>query len=363
MKNSIKMKALLAGFLAILCFYACKKDATTPKGANISQSNLASPMINVNQVNLVADTAGFGAARIDTNLGNAWGLAFVPNGGPIWISANHTGVSVVYDNMGQMKRSPVTIPAAVSGQTGAPDGVIFNSTTDFGGNKFIFASEDGIVTAWSSGNAAVKVAGHPSATTVYKGIAMAVCNTSNFIYLTNFRGGKIEILDKNFNYVSNNGFHDPNIPAGFGPFNIVNIDGKLFVTYAKLKAPDDMDDQKGPGNGYVDIYDPNGTLIKRFASQGTLNSPWGITEAPAGFADTKETILVGNFGDGTINIFDMQGNFKGQLQSNGKTLSIDGLWAIDFLQNDKGGSPNNPLYFTAGPNDEAHGLFGYLNKH
>ncbi len=192
---------------------------------------------------------------------------------------------------------------------------------------------------------------------------MAVCNTSNFIYLTDFRHGKIDILDKNFNYVTNNGFHDPNIPAGFAPFNIVNIGGKLFVTYARQKAPDDMDDQKGPGNGYVDIYDPNGTFIKRFASQGTLNSPWGLVDAPAGFADTKETILIGNFGDGRINIFDTQGNFRSQLQSNGQPVSIDGLWAIDFLQSNMGGSPNNPLYFTAGPNEESHGLFGYLKKH
>ncbi len=155
MKNLIKMKALLAGLLVITCFYACKKEASTSKELSISRSNLAGPTIDVTQVNLVADTAGFGAARIDTNLGNAWGLAFVPNG-PIWISANHAGVSVIYDNMGQNKRPPVTIPAAVAGQTGAPDGVIFNRTADFGGNKFIFASEDGIVTAWSAGNSAVQ---------------------------------------------------------------------------------------------------------------------------------------------------------------------------------------------------------------
>jgi len=362
MRNLIKIKALLSGLMVIICFNACKKELNPGKGVNISQSNLAGPQIDVNQVNLVADTAGFGAARIDTNLANAWGLAAVPNG-PIWISANHTGLSVIYDNLGQTKRPPVTIPAAASGQTGAPDGVIFNSTADFGGNKFIFASEDGIITAWKSGDSAVKVADRSSSNTVYKGIAMAMCNTSNFLYLTDFKGGKIDVFDKNFNYVSNNGFHDPNLPAGFAPFNIANIDGKLYVTYAKQKGPDNMDDQKGPGNGYVDIFDPNGTFIKRFASQGTLNSPWGLTEAPAGFADDKQTILVGNFGDGTINIFDMQGNFKSQLQSSGKAVSIDGLWAIAFLQDNKGGSPNNPLYFTAGPNDEAHGLFGYLQRH
>ncbi|HEX3385530.1 MAG TPA: TIGR03118 family protein, partial [Mucilaginibacter sp.] len=292
----------------------------------------------------------------------AWGIAAVPNG-PIWISANHTGLSVVYDNTGQMKRPPVTIPAAMSGQMGAPDGVVFNGTTDFGGNKFIFASEDGIVTAWSSGNAAVKVADRSSSNTVYKGIALATCNSSNFLYLADFKGNKIDILDKNFNYVTLNGFHDPNIPAGFAPFNIANIGGKLFVAYAKQKGPDNMDDQAGAGNGYVDIFDTNGTFIKRFASQGTLNSPWGVTASPAGFADDKGAILVGNFGDGRINIFDMQGNFEGQLEdTNGQPLAIDGLWGLAFLQDNIGGSPNNPLYFTAGPNHEAHGLFGYLKK-
>jgi len=359
MKNLIKIKTLLAGLSMILCFNACKKELNTGKALNINQSNLAGPTIDVSQVNLVADTDGFGAARIDTNLANAWGLAAVPNG-PIWISANHTGLSVIYDNVGLEKRPPVTIPAAMSGQAGAPDGVVFNNTADFGGNKFIFASEDGIITAWKSGNSAVKVAAGPSANTVYKGIAMAMCNTSNFLFLTDFKGGKIDVFDKNFNYVANNGFHDPNIPAGFAPFNVVNIDGKLFVTYAKQKGPDNMDDQKGPGNGYVDIYDPNGTLMKRFASQGALNSPWGIAVAPAGFADDKGAILVGNFGDGHISIFDMDGDFKGQLEKNGQALSIDGLWAIDFLQNS---NAHSPLYFTAGPNDESHGLFGYLQKH
>src|SRR6185312_9695211 len=121
------------------------------------------------------------------------------------------------------------------------------------------------------------------------------------------------------NYVTNKPFLDPAIPAGFAPFNIQNIGGKLYVSFAKLKAPDNMDDQKGPGNGYIDIFDPNGILLKHFASKGTLNSPWGIVLAPAGFADSGQTILIGNFGDGAINIFDLSGNFKGQLQNHGQT--------------------------------------------
>jgi len=315
------------------------------------------------QTNLVSDTSGFGAARVDPNLGNAWGIAAAP-GSPLWISANHTGLSVVYDNSGNAVRTPVTIPSVTPGGTGAPSGVVFNSTTDFAGSKFIFASEDGIILAWTSGNSAVKVADRSQTSAVYKGIAIVNDGTSNFLCLTNLRGATVDVFDKNFNYVTNSRFVDPSIPAGFAPFNIQVIQNQVYITYAKQKLPDKMDDQKGPGNGYIDIFTPTGTLVKHFASQGTLNSPWGIALAPAGFADPQPTILIGNFGDGRINVFDMQGFFKGQLQKGGQPVTIDGLWAIDFLKgNMPGGNPSDPLFFTAGPDDESHGLFGTLQKH
>jgi uncharacterized protein (TIGR03118 family) len=351
MKNPIKTSALLAVLIVISCFYSCKKDHNNER------------RVEVDKVNLVSDTAGYGASRIDTNLSNAWGIA-AATAGPLWISSNHKGVSVVYDRTGQALRAPVTVPSVAAGQMGAPTGVIFNSTSDFGGNKFIFAGEDGTVAGWSSGNSAVIVADRSSSNAVYKGIAMANDGTANFIYLANFKGGKVDVFDKNFNYVTNKPFIDPNIPAGFAPFNIANIGGKLYVAYAKLKAPDNMDDQSGPGNGYVDIFTPDGVLVKRFASQGNLNSPWGIALAPAGFGDEKQTtILVGNFGDGRINIFDMQGHFESQLESGGQVLVIDGLWDIDFLKNNMpGGNSTDPLFFTAGPDEEAHSLFGYVQK-
>ena len=349
MKSLINAKALIAGLMVITCFYACKKD-------------LISGKFDVNQVNLVADTAGYGASRIDTNLVNAWGIAISPGGG-IWISSNHKGRSTIYDKTGHTLRPPVTIPSLGPGQIGAPTGVVFNNTTDFGGSKFIFASEDGIILAWSSGNSAVKVADRSSFNAVYKGIAMAKDGSCNFLYLTNFKEGKIDVFDKNFNFVTTKPFLDPGIPADFAPFNIQNIEGKLYVTYAKHKAPDNRDDQKGPGNGYIDIYNPNGTLIKRFASQGALNSPWGMAVAPEGLADDKEVILIGNFGDGRINIFNRQGHFIGPLQDHGKAITIDGLWAIDFLKGtEEMKDRNDQLFFTAGPAEEAHGLFGYLQK-
>jgi len=349
MKNLSCAKGLCIGLILFAAFYACKKD-------------LLFLEFNVKQTNLVADTAGYDATRLDPNLLNAWGIAAPPNG-PIWISANHAGLSVIYDRNGQQLRPPVTIPSLTAGQPGAPSGMVFNGTTDFGGNKFIFASEEGIIAGWSSGNAAVKVADRSSFNAVYKGLTIANDGTANFLYVTNFKNSKIDVFDKDFNYVTDKPFSDPGIPAGFGPFNIQNISGNLYVTYAKLKAPDNMDDQAGPGNGYVDIFTPQGQLVKRFASQGPLNSPWGIALAPAGFADEGPTILIGNFGDGRINVFGMAGHFKGQLRMHGKPITIDGLWAIDFLEgNVPGGSPSDPLYFTAGPNEESHGLFGYLKK-
>jgi uncharacterized protein (TIGR03118 family) len=350
MKNLINNKVLLALLIVPICFYACKKNHMQPIQFNITQTNL------------VADTIGFGAARIDTNVGNAWGMAAAPSG-PIWISANNLGLSTIYDTTGKTLRTPVIIPSVTPGQPGTPSGVVFNSTTDFAGSKFIFASEEGIILAWSSGNSAVKVADQSQSNAVYKGLTIAQDGGANFLYVTNFKGQKIDVFDKNFNYVTGKPFLDPTIPAGFGPFNIQYIGGMLYVTYAKLKAPDNHDDQQGPGNGFVNIFTTSGMLVKRFAAQGPLNSPWGIALAPAGFANAQPTILIGNFGDGRINIFDMMGNFKGQLQNNGQIISIQGLWAIDFLKNNQpGGNPNSPLYFTAGPDAEAHGLFGTLKK-
>ncbi|WP_259067370.1 TIGR03118 family protein [Mucilaginibacter sp. X4EP1] len=349
MKKTINCGVLFATLIIVTSFCACKKTNTS------STQNF-----NINQTVLVADTAGFGATKIDPVLQDAWGLASSP-GGPLWIAANHSGLSTIYDNTGNILSPPVSIPSVTPGMPGAPSGVVFNSTQDFGVNSFIFASEEGIVLAWKSGTSAVKVADQTQANAVYKGLTIASNGGSNFLYVTNFHDSKIDVFDKNFNYVSGSKFNDPGIPAGFGPFNIQNIGGQLYITYAKLQGPNNMDDQAGAGNGFVDIFNPDGSFVKRFASQGTLNSPWGIALAPAGFANAQPTILIGNFGDGRINIFDMAGNYKGQLQNNGQTIAIPGLWAIDFLKNNQpGGSPNDPLYFTAGPDDEAHGLFGTL---
>jgi uncharacterized protein (TIGR03118 family) len=318
------------------------------------------------QTNLVSNVSGYGNARIDANLANAWGIAIGPTGA-FWISSNHAGLTTIYDRNGAQLLAPISIPFNGTPNGGSPTGVVYNNTPNFiipannQASKFIYASEDGTLTAWNSGTSAVTVA-DKSATAVYKGLALASDGGANFLYAANFKEGKIDVFDKDFKPITTKPFLDPSIPAGFAPFNIQSIGNELYVTYAKQKAPDNMDDQKGLGNGYINIFNPDGTLVKRFASQGTLNSPWGITRAPEGFGLGQNMILVGNFGDGFINIFDANGSYKGQLKNDNTLISIDGLWALEFPRNNIPAGDQNQLFFTAGPNDETNGLFGYIAR-
>jgi uncharacterized protein (TIGR03118 family) len=201
---------------------------------------------------------------------------------------------------------------------------------------------------------------------VYKGLVFGTNAKGVFLFATNFNAGTIDVFgpanaNSNGQYVpvtTDGGFSDPNIPAGYAPFGIQNIDGSLFVTYAKQNA-EKHDDVAGPGNGFVDVFDTDGNLLRRFASRGPLNSPWGIARASFAFGRFSGEILVGNFGNGKIHAFDSDGNFLGTLRdANGKPLAIDGLWTLTL-----GGGRNSnsdTLYFTAGPNDETNGLFGKI---
>jgi uncharacterized protein (TIGR03118 family) len=345
---------LILSALTLLTQGGCSSDKSTNNTGTAYQ-----------EANFVADTSSFTGARIDASLVNAWGIAIGPTG-TFWISSNHGGVSTVYDKAGAQKLAAVTIPSKDANTGGAPTGVIYNSTTDFvmtsngQPSKFIFAGEDGIIAAWNAGSAAIKVADRSSTEAVYKGLAAGSSGGNNYLYVANFKGQKIDVFDKNFAYVSTMPFSDPNIPAGFGPFNVQNIGGYLYVTYAKLLAPDFEDDEAGPGNGFVDIFNTDGTLSGRFAAQGHLNSPWGVVTAPAGFGQFANDILIGNFGDGTINAFDAAGNFKGQLKDkSNQVISIEGLWGL-FFYTDAALGDVNTLYFTAGPFEEDHGLFGVV---
>lgn len=322
------------------------------------------------QHNLVSDIPGF-ADNLDTNMLNPWGIAFSASW-PFWISDNHAGVSTLYDSAGAAQSLVVTIPPPNGGTPpAAPTGVVFNSSPDFLAGPglpahYIFATEDGTIVAWNNGADAVLKADNSASGAIYKGIALGNSGGKNFVYAANFHAGQVDVFDANFSLVSIPGsFADPGIPAGFAPFNIQNFGGQLFVTYAKQDT-DAHDDVSGPGNGCVDIFDTGGNLIKRFASNGALNSPWGMAMAPAGFGAFGGALLIGNFGDGRINAFDpATGLLLGALQdTSGNPISIEGLWGLAFGNGARAGDKHT-LYFTAGISGggavEDHGLFGSIS--
>jgi uncharacterized protein (TIGR03118 family) len=333
------------------------------------------------QTNLVSDIPGL-ALHTDPNLRNSWGTSTGP-GLPIWVSDNATGVATLYDGQGNPQPGPgnqqlaVSIPAPPSagpGAVGAPDGTVFNPTPDgfavsengvSAPARFLFATEDGTIAGWNPAvdptHAVIAVdrstvtdqAGDHGA--VYKGLALVSTPAGKFLYATNFRFGTIEVFDSNFHLV--NSFTDPTVPAGFAPFGIHNIGGNLYVTFAKQNAAK-FDDDAGPGHGFVDVFAPDGNLLQRLASQGRLDSPWGVTLAPATFGTFGGDILVGNFGDGRINAFNpTTGQFLGQLRTHGGPITISGLWGLRFPTGSLNVTPN-ALYFTAGLNHEADGLLG-----
>jgi len=310
---------------------------------------------------LVSNQTGV-APLTDASLVNGWGIAVGPSTG-FWVSANGSDLSEIYtgDVAGsaiQKAGLEVTIPG------GAPTGQVFNSTSDFVVNSapaaFIFASESGNVTAWNSGTAAITEFSTSNGA-VYKGIALANNGTANFLYLADFHNNHIDVLDSTFKMATLSGnFTDPNLPSGFAPFNIAAIGGKLYVSYAKQDAAA-HDDVAGAGNGFIDVFDPNGNFLNRLVTQGALNSPWGMVQAPSGYSSLGGDLLVGNFGDGKINVYDpTNGAFVGTLlDSSRNPIAVDGLWGLAFGNGSKAGDTNT-LYFAAGPNSEANGLFGKI---
>ncbi len=353
--------------LTIISFFllitGCQKIADDNIAANQNASNaqVNSSFGNFKQLNLTANTTGYHAIRINSNLHNAWGMA-VSDGGGIWVSAADGGVSYVYNDRGKQLIPPVTIPSHIKGSPGNPTGQVYNRTTDFvisaNGNpgKFIFASEDGTISAWNGGPAAVIVADRSSHGASYTGIAIANDGGANFLYAADFAKHKVDVFDKDYNFIESKRLKDPGIPSEYSPFNIREINNMLYVTYAIVT--DEGEDSTGAGLGFVDVFWPNGQLAKRLASQGTLNAPWGIAEAHTELIGMS-AILIGNFGDGHINVYDWDGNFKGQLMTAAGPVAIEGLWAID---NDVVKTSRHQLYFTAGPEDEEDGVFGFLSK-
>ena len=318
------------------------------------------------QTNLVSDIPGM-AAVTDPHLKNPWGISFSP-GSPFWVSDNGTGVSTLYQPNGAQVPLVVTIPPPEgSDAPSTPTGTVFNGTDDFvvSGNGssgpaiFIFVTEDGTISGWNPNvdpTHAVRVVDNSRLSAVYKGLTSAKTSRGSFLYATNFRDGVVEMYNSRFQLVKT--FTDTGVPPGYAPFNIRNINGSLYVTFA-LQKENKKDDLAGPHHGFVDVFDTSGNKLRRLISGGVLNSPWGLALAPANFGRFSNDLLVGNFGDGRISAFNpMTGAFLGQLLNrNGAVLSIDGLWMITFGNST---TPSNALFFSAGINGEADGLFGRL---
>ena len=321
------------------------------------------------QHNLVSDIPGL-ADHTDPNLVNSWGLDSGPTT-PWWIADNGTGKATLY-NVSTGAITIFTVPGA-GGAQGNPTGLVFNGGTGFvinngvgapGAARFIFSSEDGTISAFKGAPIVTVVpnANAPAHDAIYKGLAIDSRTAGQFLYATDFHNGKVDVFDSSFHLVTLAGtFTDPNLPAGFAPFGIQNIGGTLYVTYA-LQDEDKEDDVAGPGNGFVDAFDTSGNFITRVASNGELNSPWGLALAPAGFGRFSGDLLVGNFGDGRIHAFDPE-TFEavGLLHSaGGRPIQIDGLWALQFGHGSSANGMTTTLFFTAGPADEEHGWFGSI---
>lgn len=333
------------------------------------------------QVNLVSDQHGK-ASLFDHNLVNAWGLAASPGtnahpGSPLWVADNGSDKATLY--MGKTATSVSKVPLVVKVTGAAPTGQVFNADPSAfviadnkghsGASLFLFDTENGTIDGWnqavgatgSTPSAVTVVARNNGANAVYKGLAIAQVHGQAFLYATNFRSGRVEAYNSKFQPVELPGglFVDPRLPAGYGPFGIAEIRGKLYVTFAKQDATL-HDDVAGPGHGFVDVFTNTGKFVRRLVTRGALDSPWGLALAPAGFGQFSSDLLIGNFGNGHINAYDpMTGKHLGQLrQPNGMPIVIDGLWALKFGNGNA--AKTNQLIFSAGPNDESHGLLGKI---
>jgi uncharacterized protein (TIGR03118 family) len=322
------------------------------------------------RTDLTTDTSSTSpsAPNIDPNLVNPWGMSR-SSGGPWWISDNGTSVSTLYDALGVPKSLVVSIPGPDGQPGGTPTGTVYNYTGAFevGPGQsaiFLFSTEDGTISGWNPGanatSAIIKVNHNGSA--IYKGLALATTPAGPRLYATNFQSGGVEVFNGHFQHVGGGGgFLDPNLPANYAPFGIQNVGGNIVVTFVHRK-PGSHDEDHGPGLGFVDIFDTSGRLLLRLQHGPYFNAPWAIALAPGDFGPFSHRLLIGNFGDGWIHAFNtVSGKLEGtMLDPTGAPIAIGGLWGLNFAGGNVNSGSATELYFTAGANDEADGIFGKL---
>lgn len=333
------------------------------------------------QRNLVADTivldARTKAENVDLNLVDPWGLAFHPIGFA-WLSGRHAGASTLYNGEGHSQTLVISIPPAVgsAGNNGKPTGIVWNGSPGFvirqgkqsAPSQFIFACEDGGIAAWAptvDATRAVRV--FPLAyanNALYTGLAIGADGARQLLYAADFRNSRVDVFNTNFAWIVLPGrpFVDPQLAPGYAPFGIQAINGDVYVTYAKQEALDDGRVVPASGGGFVSVFAPDGRFVRRLVTHGPLDKPWGLALAPAGFGRFGNRLLVANAGDGAINAFDVSsGKFAGRLRSpDGQPIAIDGLKAIGFGYG-LGKHPVGTLFFSAGPGNGEHGLYGRLD--
>lgn len=347
-----------AGLAAVLV--ACGGDDDDPAPPISTSAFVATP--------LVADVAP--ATNVDSNLVNAWGIAFNPTGF-VWVANNGSGVSTLYDGNGVRQTLVVAIPPGASGAT-RPTGIVFNGSTDFkvtqngvtGASPFVFAGENGTISGWSPAvnRTNAVLAADAGANALYKGLAIASFSGANYIYATDFRNGRIDVYDATYQKVTRPGgtFTDPNLPDGYAPFGIQGAGNRVYVSYAR-RAATGNGHLAGAGLGIVNVFDPGGAFVGRLITGGALNAPWGMAVAPANFGDVSNSLLVANAGDGRIHAYNAgSGALMAVLGRAGAPIVIDGLWGIAFgngVQN----QPTNTLYYTAGPGGGTHGQYGRID--
>jgi uncharacterized protein (TIGR03118 family) len=339
-------------------------------------------------VALVANNSGIvaTATTIDANLSNPWGLAIAP-GLPFWIADNNSNLSTLYSGTGQIQTNEITgsnatgiaIPASAAGVPANPTGQVYNGTGGFliptnNGQEtalFMFDGEGGTIAAWANDSGATAVTAYDDGVNngtdhaVYKGLALGTVNGASFLYATDLHNNKVDVFDTNFTKPASmqGKFVDPTMSAGFVPFGITALNGQLYVTYAMQDAAM-HDEVTGAGLGFVDVFDLGGNFVSRFASAGPLNAPWGIALAPTGFGSFAGDLLIGNFGDGTINIFAPNGTSAATSMgpftvNNGAIFAVPGLWSVVFGNGDSD-KPVTTLFYTAGFADQTDGVFGSI---